>query len=315
MLYLDGMLEMQTIYKKDWLCKIGLLFAAFLGSIIYVNFSIAQTISAGIPPTALSIINSKLGLGGQQTSIIDHKTCPKLDSKTISGSGRIIVEIAIVCNAVHEANLADKINLIHHLPQRRRMTDIAAGKIDISGTTIFPEGMQNVVGQKSVILTNAILRANEFEKAIFTLPNRADVLQVKSLKELRNFKAVIVKFWRVDIKTLRSMKLKKVVGVLKPNNYTKIMTIGRADFTISEFKSLTNKTWAKGMARVPGIKVALVSTRLFPVSPKRPDIVKAINVFVAKSRAGKVDLIRQAFEKSDFINSEFSHWKLLFPVK
>ena len=124
----------------------------------------------------------------------------------------------------------------------------------------------------------------------------------------------MVKFWRVDMKTLQAMKLKSIIGVLTPDKYVDILKIGRADLTISEFTSATSLAWAKGLVRVPDIKVALLSPRVFPVSPKRGDILQAINKFITKSRSGNEDQIRIAFQNSKFINPELSNWKLIFPT-
>lgn len=274
----------------------------------------AQTISVGMTPAAFENLSARLALEGGQADIIDRRTCPDFNAALLDGAGRSLVEAVIVCNAVFRAKIADKIKLVHHLPHSRRLTEIAAGRIDVSASTIFPEGVKNIVTRHEFVLSDAALQVNEFEKVIFTIPARRDVLAVRSLAELRKFKGVTVKFWQVDMKTLEAMKLRGVVGVSKPDAIIKMIKGGRADFTISEFAAETSKPWAQGMVRVPGVKIALVSPRVFLVSPQRRDIVRAINTLLGKSRTGGLDFVRQAYRKSGFFSPETSNWKRLFPV-
>jgi hypothetical protein len=273
----------------------------------------AQTISVGVNPGTFAALKSALNLSDADPVYIDRHNCPGIKSETLVGAGREVVEPTIVCNALFEAGIADNIELVHHLPHRRRLTEVALGRIDLSGTTIFPEGLANVAGAAEPLISDAVIRINEFEKAVFTLPGRDDVLAVRSLNELRKFSAVTGKFWRVDLKTLNAMKLAGVAAASKPDAFYSMIKGGRADFLISEFSSDTSKSWAKGMVRVPGIKIALVSTRIIPVSPKRMDILQALNSYLEKARSTDGDLITQAFRKSGFLNSDFAEWKLLFP--
>ena len=291
---------------------IALAIALWL-SLTMFNTAKAQTVSVGITPVTFKVLQSHLDLKGQRPTILERNACPHLKSEKIDGIGRALVELFILCNAIYESGIATKIELIHHLPHRRRLTEIAAGRIDVSGSTIFPEGLKNVFGKTLPLLSDDVLWVNEFEKAIFTLPGRAEVLAVRSLQELRNFKAVIVKNWRVDVKTLKAIKLKRVVEVSNPQAYADIIQIVRADFIISEFNSVTSQPWAKNMMRVPGIKIALTSPRIFPVSPTRDDILHVLNSFLRKSRSAGGDLIKTAYQKSGFLSPEFSNWILLFP--
>ncbi|MBL6945012.1 MAG: hypothetical protein ISR47_00055 [Rhodospirillales bacterium] len=84
---------------------------------------------------------------------------------------------------------------------RMRLNEIAAGTIDISGDTIFPEAAETLTAHTRPLISDAVIKVGEFEKAIFKLPGRDDVLAVRSLDTLRQFKAVTVKFWAIDVKT------------------------------------------------------------------------------------------------------------------
>jgi len=294
--------------------KLAITIAAILLTSILsgqtANATAEQTVRVGVTPTDFEVIRAKLSLNGNN---INRTQCPSLRSDVLEGMGRPFVEFVIVCNSVFEAKIADRIELIHNLPHRRRLTDIASGRLDVSSSTIFPEGMKNVVGANQLIVSDAILEINQFEKAIATLPERKDVLSTRTLKDLRKFRAATVKYWLVDMKTLNSMGLKSVVSVSKPDHFSSMLKAGRADFIISEYAVLTRKEWAKGLVMVPGVKVALVSPRVFPVSSARRDIVQAINGYVKNARSGDVDLIKRAFQKSGFIRPEYADWKLLFP--
>ncbi|MBT6096443.1 MAG: hypothetical protein HOH04_16270 [Rhodospirillaceae bacterium] len=223
------------------------------------------------------------------------------------------MEFAILCNAVFKAEIADVIELNHQLPHRRRLSEISSGKLNVSATTIFPEGLANVVGDVKAILSEPVLDIGDFEKGVFTLTSRKDVLAVDSLEKLRAFKAIMVKNWRVDVKTLDSLGLAGVVKVSKTKAYVNMLKSGRADFTISEFASTKTLFWAADMVRVPGIKIALASPRVFPVSPKRLDILAAIDAYLRELKSADPLYLRKLFIHADFIKPEFADWTLLNP--
>ena len=306
-----------------WRCKMGStgflkylrLSVVCLLFVFLTNTTRADTVRVGIPRATFEALGSLLELPPVAPFLMSAGDCPPLHADLLKSAGRAVIEAVIVCNAVFEADLADRIELIHHLPHKRRLNEIAEGRLDVSGDTVFPEVLDTLSAVTRPLLSDALIRANEFEKGVFTIPGREDVLAVRTLEELRNFKAVIVKFWVVDVKTLDAMNLKRVVGVTKPGLYAKFMKAGRADFTISEFSSVANKPWAREMARVPGVKISLISPRVIPVSPRRDDILRALNGFIERSRSGEEDAIRRAFLDAGFMRPEFSDWKRLFPVE
>jgi len=68
------------------------------------------------------------------------------------------------------------------------------------------------------------------------------------------------------------------------------------------------------MVPIPGIKLALVSPRVFPVSPGRADIQAAIDGFIGKARKREGDGIVQAFLRAGFFHEELAGWRRVFPV-
>ncbi len=296
--------------------------AIFLSAVVYgllaVSPSIADAdtvVSAGLPPQMYPGLRRAFGLPSDAPDIIRRDQCLLPGANELIGKGRANTEFSILCNALFEARLADTIKLIHQYPHRRRLSAVSAGKIDVSATTIFPEGMANVVGDTKALLSQPVLEIGDYEKAVFTLPDRNDVLAVDSLEKLRRFKAIMVKNWRVDVKTLDGLGLAGVVKVSKSKAYHNMLKSRRADFTISEFTSIKNSIWAKGMARVPGIKIALASPRVFPVSPQRPDVLAAINAYIGRLKAADPQYVRKLFVHAGFIKPEFADWKLLNPTR
>lgn len=275
-----------------------------------------QPVKVGVTAVAFSILTEHfLDAESVQSGRISRDSCPALQSDRLEGLGLAVAEFAIVCNAVFSATLTDTIQIIHNLPHRRRLTAISTGEIDVSGSTIFPEGIANVAGESQLLLSDPLLQTGEFEKAVFTLPNRSDVLSVGTLEELRRFSAVIVKNWRVDVATLQAMGLKKVASTSKASHYEQMIQVGRADFTISEFSSHLNQSWAKNFVRVPGIKIGLMSTRIFPVAPGREDIVSVLNDAIRKLRAPGSNNLEALLTRAGFFSMETNHWKRLFPTE
>lgn len=275
-----------------------------------------QPVRIGVTATAFSILAEHFfDPESAQAALISRNLCPALDSDRLEGLGIAVVEFSIVCNAVFSAGLADAIQLIHNLPHRRRLTAISTGEVDVSGSTIFPEGIANVAGESQLLLSDPLLNTGEFEKAIFTLPNRSDVLSVRTLEELRRFSAVIVKNWRVDLVTLQGMGLKSVATTSKTSHYEQMIRVGRADFTISEFSSHLNQPWAKNFVRVPEIKIGLMSKRVFPVAPDRKDIVSALNDAIQNLRTLEPNNLKALLTRAGFFDTEINQWKRLYPYE
>lgn len=200
---------------------------SFLSFFLFLNglhSSWAKTVSVGVTPDTFEVLSAKLPIKGKNPGVMDRQACPTLDSKLLVDLGRAFAEAVMICNAVFETRLAETIEFIHHLPHSRRLTEIASGRIDVSATTIFPEGLKNVAGKHKPLLSDPVLRINEFEKVLFTIPKRTDVLSIKSLKDLRNFRATKADILRLVVKSLlltqsghcRFEAIQQTIGVYGP---------------------------------------------------------------------------------------------------
>jgi len=292
-----------------YVCMVGIM----LSPAGYSHFASASEISIGMTPIAFRTHARLFGLSAKTPTYIYRDRCPEIGSQLLNGSGRVAVEIAIVCNAIFAAELSKNIRVVHKFPHRRRLNEIAEGRIDVSATSIFPEAIAKLPGGKHPLLSNDVIRVGEFEKAIITLPDRRDVISVQDIDDLRPFKAVMNKFWVVDMKTARSLGVKEVVEITNVGLFRKFLEVGRADFTIAEPSVISSMGWAKGLVMVPGIKVVLVSPRQIPISPSRDDIQQAINRYLLAARSGEKDRVVEAYRRAGFIRADLQNWKTLNP--
>jgi len=276
-----------------------------------------ETVRMGLSSRIIASLTDRFAIAAptaKDGGLVTRQTCPPLQTEKIANTGRPMVEVVVLCNALFDAGLAERIELVGGFPHKRMLTEITHGSIDVSGTTVFPEVLETLATEARPRLSKPLIRVNEFEKAIYTMAHRKDVLAVRTLDDLRQFKAVVVKYWAIDAKTLKSMGLKGVAEVSKQELYRKFLEVGRADFAIAAFLSETHNPVFKDMVPVPGIKLALVSPRVFPVSPGRADIQEAIDAFIDKARKTDGDGIVQAFLRAGFFHEELAQWRRVFPV-
>jgi len=272
-----------------------------------------DTVRMGLSSRIIASLPERLGINVDDGTLT-RDTCPPLETEKIANTGRPVVEVVVLCNALFEAGLAERIELVGGFPHKRMLTEITHGTIDVSGTTVFPEVLETLATETRPRLSKPLIRVNEFEKVIYTMAHRKDLLAVRTLDELRQFKAVVVKYWAIDAKTLKSMGLEGVAEVSKQELYKKFLAVGRADFAIASFLSETHNPVFKDMVPIPGIKLALVSPRVFPVSPGRADIQAAIDGFIGKARKREGGGIVQAFLRAGFFHEELAGWRRVFPV-
>ena len=270
-------------------------------------------ISVGVDQTALDNLKSVFDLSGTSETVLGREKCPSLDGKRIVGKGRTAVELLMVCNALFKNSKFSSLKIVAFAPHRRRLQELALSRIDMVAGSIFPEGLKNIEGKLRPLLSRPVLKVGQFEKALFTLPNRSDVLAVRSLEELQKFSAVTVASWQVDTKTLKAMSLSGLEFAPSPKNFFPMLQQKRADFTLLAFNSHEVSPFAKKFVRVEGVKIGLLAPRVFAVGPSRPDILAALNHFVRSLEEDSPGTLTRLYEQSNFIKPEYSDWLMLYP--
>ena len=239
---------------------------------------------------------------GYRTSI-KIADCPPFDDDVFKGALRFEIEMALLCEAFTTADIADRLDFYPYPNIKRAVADIAAGRADIIGTTMF-----KAEADGDVLRSEPTLRLGEFQVALFTTPSRRQIKNISTVKELRELRGITVKHWMLDLKTLEGMGLKSIV---KANNLTQIPKMidrGRADFTLSYLDRATTDHMGGPLVRIDGFRASFQDERVFVVAKQRPEILKTINEFLSDSRNQPEDRVRAAHLKIGFISDKYDHW-------
>lgn len=189
--------------------------------------------------------------------------------------------------------------------------EVAQGYADLCGETVWDVE----VDSGAWIATSPLILHGQFEKGIYTLPASDRVRQVASLDDLRRFVGVTVASWKVDVRTLRAMRLERIEQVFKGEHLFSALAQGRADFTLLEFAATPDMSVTNGgvkLVPVSGCKVPLPGSRSWVVSKRSPHAER----LAAALERGLLLLrnegrIERAFRESGFFHPRVVEWKRL----
>lgn len=170
--------------------------------------------------------------------------------------------------------------------------------------------------EETVFMTIPIIPPRRFEKGIYTIPAHTELLNIKTLEELRNFTAVSSRSWVADWEILENMQLKKLFDTVKYQNMLDMVANERVDFAVLDFPNNEdlNQTLSDGkiLTPVPGVKIVLNVSRHFMVSRKHPD---GQLVFEALQKGLKIleerGEIERALTECGFYHEKVKDWKIL----
>jgi len=297
--------------------KVALLVGCLIPATIYNTGTHAKDLkiaSVASYNNTLEIILPHIAPTIQVAGKMMPKDCPVLNSPLLVNTGRVGVELSIICNALFMSGLVERIDFHESGNNARLINNVSHSINDILGGSIFPEGLTNVLGAAKPLVTLPVLKIGQFEKKICTTPNRKDVLKIKTLADLRRFSGIVVKSWKVDRKTIYDMKLRSVIEVSSPKTITAMLERKRADFMMVSEGQLDTMGWAKDMNCIQGIKVGLFSQRILLISPQKPEYQKAINDYLVKINSDDPRTLTNTFERSGFISHKMKNWEIIYPV-
>jgi hypothetical protein len=276
----------------------------FLITGIVVSFADQSSINVGMIDSYKNDvlkISSKPIEGYKQTLLVSN--CPPLDSPLLKNIQRNTIELMFVCHAIKEAGLAEKIILKNYPNPQRLFLMIESGDIDIDGDSKF----KIALGNRSLLVSDTLIRKGEFEVGLFTTANRLEVLKIKTKTELLEKVGVTVKTWKMDRAVMEELKLKKLRFVGKGSHIYRAIHSKKGDFTFSYLKKKTVEQGGGSLVRIEGLKASLPDARVKAISPNRQDIYQAIQQYIQKSRK-PVDLIKNAYIHSGFIALDYENW-------
>lgn len=245
---------------------------------------------------------SALGKNGFRSSLKTSE-CPSITDKMFAGAYRFELELTMLCKALAKANLADRLDFFPYPSINRAVAEVEANRADVVGSTLF-----NSQATGDVARSEATLRKDEFQVALFTTPGRDDIRSIVLPQNLNKLRGLTVKNWRLDREALLRMNLKDVISARKMTQIPQMIAQRRADFTLSYLDRPTTMHMGGPLVRIDGFRVSLNDERVFVVSTSRPELLVAINQFIQLNRDQPVDQIRAAYMQTGFITDKYDHW-------
>ncbi|HYT74895.1 MAG TPA: methyl-accepting chemotaxis protein, partial [Vicinamibacterales bacterium] len=191
----------------------------------------------------------------------------------------------------------------------RTAHEVVQGYADLAAEALWNVNIES----GSMIAASPLTGNGEFEKGLYTVPANDRMLQVRSLEELRSCVGVTVVSWKVDVRTLTSMGLRRMEQVFKAESLFSVLAQRRADFTLLEFASTPDMSVTNGgvkLVPVPGCKVALPGSRSWVVSRLSPhaDVLadaleRGLQILRREGR------IERAFRECGFFHPRVVEWK------
>jgi len=189
--------------------------------------------------------------------------------------------------------------------------EVMQGYADLYGESWWDAELDS----ERLIVTSPLIRHGEFEKGIYALRTNERLLHVQSLEDLREFTGATVVSWKVDIRTLQAMRLKRIEQVFKGEHVFSAIAQGRADFTLLEFAATPDMSVTNGgvtLVPVSGFKVPLPGSRSWAVSKRSPHarrladaLERGLQVLRSEGR------IERAYRESGFFHPRVVDWKRL----
>jgi hypothetical protein len=194
----------------------------------------------------------------------------------------------------------------------------AAGKINFRNTKMLASGRLLIsfdsywladakALNKSVYISQPIIRKGEYIAGIYTSPENKAVLAIKELSDLQNFTAVSTPKWRTDWQTLQSLPLKELIQEDEWLSQARMVNLGWIDFLLMPFNSTSDQSFRMEkihLVPVKNIAIALKDSRHFVISTKHPRgkaALLAIDYGLNQLRNNK-KIVRAFTEAGFFIN-------------
>lgn len=227
-------------------------------------------------------------------------------------SNRVVASLVILQQALHHGGLTPRLKFVETPNTARARMMVRNGEVVMASQDLWSTAFTD-----DVYMSSAIIPEGKFFKGIYGLKSNKKLMQVRSLKELRDFTPVCSSSWVVDLKTMHHLRFDYVHNVPRFDLMTNLIRMQKADFILYGFtgnKDMSLKYNGVTLYPVPGIKIALEDSRHFMVSKVHPDgerIYAALERGLAIMR--EQGTIQRYFKESGFYNQETDDWKLLNP--
>jgi hypothetical protein len=241
--------------------------------------------------------------------------CPAIDTFQFTRPSRIDAELLILCNALREGGPPVRLQLVSQPNYTRSLAEAIAGRLDLPSQTIWSSELD--AHGDTLLRSLPVIQAGEWEVGLYTTANRADVLAVNSIDQLRELTGVAPRSWVEDWRALTAIGLKELIDVQNNDGIFPMIQAGRADFTLYTFSTEADlgsrPTYSPSrILPIRGFKVALPVTRHFAVARAAPDaqaLVRQLDTGLSHLRDRGA--IKRVFERSGVFEPRVADWQLI----
>lgn len=223
---------------------------------------------------------------------------------------RTALEFVIACRAIRLGGLEATYRIQSYPNSARTRAELLKGSVAIM--VDFPWG--DFAAQEGLYRSDPVLRVGDFAKGVYTRPDHAELLKVKTLEELRRFRAVSSEGWVYDWAALNRMGI-ETFSVSSYSLMGRMVEHGRVDFLVGEFPGVEDLSqYINGFrfVPVPGVKIALPGSRHIAISKEAPH-AKAIYdaVQIGLKVLHERGLIKKGYRAVGFFNPLTEDWLAL----
>lgn len=226
------------------------------------------------------------------------------------GSDRDVAELIFIQQALISGGFKD-IKIIGAPTALRVLKMVEEGIGDISGNSFWNSSISEFNIKKS----KHIIKNDQFVVGVYVSLENRKALSVKSLEELRKLSFVSSSQWHVDWKTLKDLKIIKLVDNKNWEGMVSMVKLKRVDALLAPFQStpdLSMNPYGFRMIPIPNIKVALNDFRSVPVSNKVIENSTFLEILDTElDKMLKSGYIKKAYTESGFFNKRVANWKLI----
>lgn len=238
------------------------------------------------------------------------KGCEKVDSYALPGASRGLSEMLLICQALHLGGITPVFEFQKFNTYARLLRQVSNGELLLMMESVWKRDAD----PSKVFISDPILRTGEFEVGLFTMPGNTELLKVRTVEELRKFKAVTNKNWAVDWETLTFMGIEKINTPMYPLMF-KMVEAGRADFMLEAFSVLpdmSQTTEGIKLIPVPNIKIGLKGSRHIVINKELPNGQKVFDALqVGLKILRENGAITKAYQESGFLHEKVRDWNKL----
>lgn len=232
------------------------------------------------------------------------------------GNRRDVVELALVQRALYLGGINAVPNLVEQDDYLRILQQLAAGRLLVTGTSIWDFDARGLVEQLWV--SSPLIRRGEFVVGFYTRPDHPLVRQPQTIGSLRQYRPITSRNWKMDWSLLEQLGFSNVLYANSWASQARMVLAGRADLVLAPFPVSADLRIPLDkddfLVPVPGLKVAFPAERALAVSKTHPDGEAAFRALqrglLEMRQSGEIE---RAYRESGFFNPYVSDWDLVNP--